>query len=114
MKSKRKTIKVLNAAGRICAEIDGTILIKRVSGEIHRLRQPKAWAYDTTIIEQARASGVERLVIVDTDNGDRYETSLPNFYENMGKLNRGFGEQVFLTLDRWTLFNNSKDQPRLL
>ena len=100
--SNHKQVKLHSASGRVVASVDraGT-LSKRVSGARHMLRKPPAWCFDVVVLEQAAAVGCWRLEVTDTDTDKIYTCTLAEFRAGAFELNRGFGAQLALPLERW-------------
>lgn len=87
--------------GKVAGQLEGNVFIKPVAGSRHMLRMPRAWAVDAELYEQVRPS-IDRIVIEDRETGTRYHTTAEIFDTFRGELNRGFGRQYYLVLDRWT------------
>jgi hypothetical protein len=100
---------VFNAAGKVIGKIVNNELVKIVDSRIHMLRKPPAWGYDTVIIDQARWANVITLKIVDKVTGITYQVSLVDFQKFCKEFDRGFGKQLFLTLNKWNLIE--PDEP---
>lgn len=79
---------------------------RRTSG---MLRQPRAWAFDTAIIEQARALGATWIRVHCTDTNIFYAASLADFIRYSLPVNRGQGAQLALVLPRWAILTNDND-----
>jgi len=92
---------VYSAAGRVVGEVVDEVLRKAVRRSVHFLRQPPAIAWDVCVLEQAEALGATRTEVLDTETGTLYTAPLNAFWRYGVRLNRGFGDQVALPLDRW-------------
>jgi hypothetical protein len=86
--------------GKVVGYLEGSVFIKPVVGSRHMLRTPRAWAIDAELYEQVRPS-IERIVIEDKETGTRYQATTEVFDRFRGVLDRGFGKQYYLTLNRW-------------
>jgi len=84
--------------------IAGNVLIKTVKGSKHRLRHPEAWALDMAVLQQALEQGVERVRIVDEEDGKVYEVALKTFLRKGVLFDRGHGTQLYLEM-RWWMVN---------
>jgi len=80
--------------------VNGT-LTKTVSGSLHFLRNPRAIALDAAAVETARGQGVTQIMVTDRDNGAIYRASLTDLLSFGWLLNRGYGWQLAMRLDRW-------------
>jgi hypothetical protein len=94
---------VFNAAGKVIGKIANYELVKIVDSRIHMLRKPPAWGYDQIIIDQAKWAGVKKLKIIDKVTGNIYKVTFEDFQMYCKEFDRGFGKQLFLTLNRWKL-----------
>ncbi|MDI3543062.1 MAG: hypothetical protein PWP57_665 [Candidatus Atribacteria bacterium] len=65
----------------------------------HFLQRPPAIAYDIAIIEELEGLDVEILEAVCEDK--IYSCPLQRFLQYAKKLNRGYGEQLYLCLYLW-------------
>lgn len=85
-------------AGKWC-DADG-LFLKRVEPK-HILRQPPAIAIQGGVI--LKLKGMEcRLIRVEVSDGRIYEVSFADFLKHGFILDRGFGKQMALPLDKWT------------
>jgi hypothetical protein len=89
--------------GKVVGEVVDGVLRKSIRGSVHMLRQPTAIAWDLVCLEQAEALGATRTEVLDTETGTLYTAPLSAFWRDGIRLNRGFGDQVALPLDRWTV-----------
>jgi len=87
--------------GKVCAVIVGGVLKKAVEGSKHFLRQPPAIALDLGAVQAAEADGVSLVVVIDRETSAVYQTTITELHERGFCLNRGFGEQIAMRLDRW-------------
>lgn len=88
--------------GRVVGEISGEppVLRKRAAPE-HRLRNPDAWGWDVSIIEQAERLGVRETLI---ESGGRIYRALISDFRRFGFLvQRGDTRQLALPLAHWTI-----------
>ena len=88
--------------GRVVGQVTGGTLTKTVHSSRHLLRRPPAWALDVASLEQAIALGARRVVLHDADTGMTYEATLDLFDSYAFDLDRGFGRQRALPLERWS------------
>jgi len=87
--------------GRPVAWFNGNTLYKTIDGEKHLLRKPKAIAWAACIVDDAVGRGCTQLEVLDRRTRVTYRSSAERFQTFAGRLNRGYEEQRFLTLDRW-------------
>lgn len=89
------------ATGKVCAAIVGDVLCKHVAASKHFLRTPRAIAFDTLMLDAAQRAKVTAIEVLDTETGTLYTATLGDFERFGLSLNRGFGPQRALPLDRW-------------
>lgn len=99
--------------GRAVGCIVGDVLRKELHSSRHLLHTPPAWAVDAAILDQCERVGVTTVQVVDLDTGDRYVALLSSFRRFGRRFNRGCGDQVYLTLDHWTVEREGWTQPGL-
>ena len=98
---RRKPVK--NYQGRVCGCIVGNVLKKSVKRSRHLLRKYNGFAWDCSILENARKRSVNLIEIYDKENRQTYRTTLSNFLEFGIRFNMGFGDQMVLPLYFWEL-----------
>jgi len=92
-----------NINGRPVASLCGRILQKRLRGSLHQLRKPPAWAVDAAILEQASKDGALVVEVHDMETGKVYWAAISAFRRWGFEIDRGYGRQVALPLERWTV-----------
>ena len=105
---------VYRSDGRVIGNLQGDTLVKRVIGSKHMLRTPKAWAVDVVAYEQAKRAGARYIEIRDRESGITYRVSLDGFLRFGIRLDRGYGAQIALPLEKWTVMNPSDPAGRQL
>jgi hypothetical protein len=104
---------VYSANGRVIGEVCGATFYKWVKASIHFLRQPPAIAFDIVSLHSAAESGAELVEVLDTESGRIYRASISNVWANGRRFDRGFGQQIFLVLSRWSVGGRPPDaKPR--
>ncbi|NLG97114.1 MAG: hypothetical protein GX491_07115 [Chloroflexi bacterium] len=96
---------VYRSDGRIIGQLQGDTLVKKVTGSRHMLRTPKAWTVDVVAAEQAKRAGARYIEIRDRESGITYRVSLDRFIRYGIRLDRGYGAQIALPLEKWTVMN---------
>lgn len=76
------------------------VFTKTVQGSRHMLHTPRAWALDAGIYDSLRPR-VRQIVVTDKDSGYTYTASREVFDLFGGVIDRGFGRQRYLPLDKW-------------
>lgn len=89
------------ATGKVVAVLDGDVLRKTVAASLHFLRKPPSIAFDCSILDAARQAGVRRIEVLDRETDRTYTASLGDFERWGVSVNRGFGAQRALPLERW-------------
>lgn len=82
--------------------VTGDTYRKNVSGSIHRLRKPLAWAIDCIDLAEAERRGASRIEIFDLETQVTYTATTKHFRAHALKVNRGFGQQLALELHLWS------------
>ena len=90
---------LLYAGGRVVGEIRDGVLVKRVR---YQLKNPPAWALEVDHIETLRKLGGDRFRLVD-ELGRVWAVTLADFDRWGFPVDRGYGHQRGLRLERWTV-----------
>jgi len=88
----------------------GETFAKTVHSMRHMLNNPPGWAFDVASIEQAKAYGARRIRLSDKDTDTVFETDFATFDRYAFDLNRGYGRQKALPLERWE--THEPNEPR--
>ncbi len=96
--SKYNTIKVGN---KVIGRIEGEEFVKPLRSSIHFLRKPPAIAFDVQSLHQAKAMGANSVKIRDLDTELVYRAPIELIFSKGFQFNRGYGEQIALTLEHW-------------
>ena len=91
------------ANGHIVAEVVGGVLRKRIQASRHFLRQPPAIAFDLCVLAEAERLGASQVEVLDRESGCIYAAPLWAFERWGLRLDRGFGRQAALRLERWAV-----------
>jgi hypothetical protein len=91
------------AGSRVVGEVVSGVFKKIISGSIHFLRKPRAIALDVDSLQQAKRYGAVTIEITDRETGKVYSADVEHFARFSFELNRGYGSQRALILDRWTV-----------
>jgi hypothetical protein len=83
-------------------ELHGDVYSKTVSGSIHRLKRPPAWAVDARDLVEAERRGAVRIEICDLETQITYTATIEQFRARALPVNRGYGPQLALELRDWT------------
>ena len=94
-------MRLRTADGVVVAQVVNGILTAKRQESKHKLRRPEGWAFDRSVIEQAREAGAERIPIMCGDTGNTYRTKFSDFIENAYPMNRGFNNQLVLVMKHW-------------
>ncbi len=87
-------------SGQIGGVIFGDVLRKTIQTR-HLLRKPPAIAIDVEVLATAEQRGVLHCEVQDTESGVTYDAPLADFWTFGFLLDRGFGKQQALPLQRW-------------
>ncbi len=91
----------LLAQGRQVGVIEKGVIRKKVDAQRHQLRVPPAWALDAESFEVAVLQGVTAIELIDDREGVVWTSTVENFIEKGGQLDRGYGRQYYLPLEFW-------------
>lgn len=92
---------IYSSNSRIIGHVAGATFYKRVARSRHFLRQPPAIAFDVDSLAAAERAGAERVDVLDVEGGKHYKASIATIWREGRRLNRGYGEQIYLRLDLW-------------
>ncbi len=92
-----------NSQGFVIGWIQGDKFVKYVYESRHMLKSPRGWSIDFTCVEQARAAGVQTVVIIDRETGKTYTAPLAMFWTDGQLVDRGYGLQRCLPLEHWQI-----------
>lgn len=82
-------------------KVKGETYFKNVSGSVHRLKRPPAWALSCADLAEAERQGAVRIEILDIETQITYATSIENFRARALPVNRGYGPQMALEIKHW-------------
>ncbi len=89
--------------GRCVGQVRAGVFSKSAHASKHFLRRPKAICYDRCVLVDAEAAGARLLLVRDQESGRVYSTPLATFWAHCFEVHRGFGAQVGLGLDHWSI-----------
>lgn len=82
--------------------LDG-VFVKRIRGGKHLLHTPRAICLDSHNITDAKAAGATAIKITDIETGTTYETTIGHFQNYSFPVPRGYGYQLGLVLEQWSI-----------
>jgi hypothetical protein len=85
----------------IVGNVRGDTFYKRVSASRHFLRKPHAIALDVQSLVDAEQAGAKKVAITDKESGNTYHASIKEIHQHSFIIERGYGKQYALTLNRW-------------
>ncbi len=88
---------------RIIGQVDGVTFRKTIAGSKHLLQRPKAICFDRSTLVDAQAAGATRAEILDRETGTIYTTTFETVETYSFPVHRGYGDQVGVTLDHWSI-----------
>ena len=74
---------------------------RRIIGSKHLLKKPLAITNDVEALVKAESLGADRVRIVDSESGIEYSAPVQLIPEYGVRLNRGYGDQLYLMLGYW-------------
>lgn len=84
---------------RLRIDDNGDLVATRHAKPKHLLKRPLAWSYNVEVIEAMKRNGVDTLEVLYEDK--IYSCPFPRFLKYAKRLNRGYGEQLYLCLYLW-------------
>ena len=96
-------IKVNN---KVVGKVKGGTFNKRLTASKHFLKKPPSIAFDVTSLLQAKYAGAEAIEINEVETGSIYFTTMNKVFKKGIRLNRGYGNQIALTLENWLKIDN--------
>lgn len=91
----------IKVAGKTVGHVNGDEFVKKVHSSTHFLRKPRAIAFDLDSLNKVQKFGAKRVKIYDLDTGLIYSVKIEVILEKGFVFNRGFGNQIGLTLNFW-------------
>jgi hypothetical protein len=119
MNNTPKTKKLQNKKIRVNGRIVGVVVGNEFRKTIHTnwiLRTPPALANDIQALHDAESLGAVYCVFTNADTGIIYRVSIAKIWDMGFAVNRGFGEQIALSLSLWlqerdSNYENHTDTP---
>lgn len=99
-----------NGGGQRVGQLQEGVFFKVIHPQ-HFLQRPPAIAVDAETFDQVIAMEAHTIRCYCPERDTTYESSVENFIQYRGELNRGHGRQYFLVLGRWT--HTTGEQARL-
>lgn len=103
--STKKSKVYRNAMGNIVAKSSGKFLKKKVYREKHLLKIYNAYAFDESIIIDAKKRGVEKVEITEKDTGAILTCNIDLFAYKGIHFDFGYGPQIALALECWQIID---------
>jgi hypothetical protein len=91
----------IRAGGHVVGKVKGDTFFKAVDGSRHFLRVPPAICFDEQSLKEAERAGAVHVAVTDRETGIAYRASIRLVWDSGFKVNRGFGNQIALPLDKW-------------
>jgi len=104
----------IRAGTQVVGVVRAGVFYKTVRSSRHMLRSPRAWAFDTQSLRDAKRAGAAWVELRDADTGNVYRASVAEIERYGFEFDRGFGRQVALELSRWQVNAPGVVQPSLL
>lgn len=87
---------------KVIGEVIGDKFTKKIKGSKHFLRVPPAISFDLRSLYDAYKAGAKTVAVLDVETGDTYFASMLDVYAEGHVIDRGYGKQIYLDLDKWT------------
>jgi len=95
-----KDYKPIFAGSKVIGKVRDDTFYKTIKNK-HVLRVPPAIANDIEALEDAAKAGARRVCITNKDNGITYFATIERIFKKGVKMNRGWGDQIYLPLESW-------------
>ncbi len=92
---------VIKVGKRTVGQVIGNGYVKDIETG-HLLQFPPAIANDIQALHDAERAGAEYCVFTNTDTGIIYRAAISKIWDLGQQFNRGWGDQIYLTLNHWT------------
>lgn len=96
--------------GKRIGWIQGATFRKDIVESLHILRKPSAIAYNLSVLRGLEAQGVTHMLVV-TDQGRFFETTLDAVFKYGMAINRGHGDQLAVPLKHWSIRKETREDP---
>lgn len=74
------------------------------SSKGHMVLKPwRAWAFDRSVLREAASLGATWAQVYDRATGLTYRATFETIYKHGFSVNRGYGDQLALALDHWSI-----------
>jgi len=84
-------------------DIKTGIFHKTCRASLHMLRKPAGWALDVGSLDEAERAGAHTVEITDAEANKTYVAPIRRIRNDGALLDRGYGEQLLLPLDKWAV-----------
>lgn len=89
--------------------VSGDTVSKEISGSKHIMRNPHAIFFDIQSLREAESLGAKIITVTDKETGDVYTATLPLVWQKAIYKNYGYGEQVGLAVNSFTVTHKGND-----
>jgi hypothetical protein len=97
-KGNKRKGSVVRDGSKVVGEVLNGVFVKNIYGSRHMLRSPKAVCFGVESLHNAENLGAKEVAVIDQETGKEYRAPLPFVWEHGFNVNRGFGQQVGVTL----------------
>jgi hypothetical protein len=81
--------------------VEGEIFIKAIAFSKHALQRPPSIAFDVSTLDDAQRARATIIHVYDVETARRYSATIALVFEHGIRFNRGFGNQIALSLAFW-------------
>jgi len=92
---------VIKVNGRTVGQVIDKEYVKDITDN-HILKYPPAIANNIQALHDAERAGAEYCKFTNTDTGILYRAPIAKIWDMGTRFNRGWGDQIYLTLNHWT------------
>jgi hypothetical protein len=85
----------------VVGRVYGDTFVKRVDGSRHFLRNPAAICFDVGSLRDAQKAGACYVEVIDKETDQKYRALISLVWDKGFRVNRGYGDQIALRLDKW-------------
>ena len=91
----------IHVSGKMVGWVESNTFYKKIQGSKHLLKKPPAIAFDTISIQIAIQYGADRIRVLDKETDIVYSCVMRDFELNQFSIDRGYGRQVAMVLNKW-------------
>lgn len=93
----------IRVGNQVVGQVKGDTFYKSIRASKHMLKIPPAIAFDVSTLKDAERAGAMKVQVTDSESGTVYKATIAQIWRGGFRVNRRFGKQIALPLQRWTM-----------